>query len=448
MKASTPHPSKASTVTQPIGGHACCVSACTLFDQPDMHVRAAELTDRGWALSVETRGREAACPDCGVIAARAKDRDRVLLHDLPAHGVPVRLVWSKRRWRCQEPACARTSFTEPHPVAAPRARLTTRAVAWCADQIASHDITVSALAGMLGVAWHTVWNAVAPMIRARIADPARLEGVRRLGVDEHIWTHVGLPGRRAVTGIIDHTPDEDGRPRARLLDLVPGRSGAAYQGWLARQSPAFRDGVTTATLDPFRGYANAIPDQLPATQVVLDAFHIVKLGTQMVDEVRRRVQQNTTGHRGRAGDPLYRIRRALTCGVEHLTERQAARLEAGLAAGDPHDEVLVAWQCYQKLRAVYHQPTSTTGRALAVEVIDSLHTCPIPEVARLGRTLRRWREEILAYFHTNGASNGPTEAVNGVIETMRRVARGFRNPENYRLRALMAAGGHRPWRTP
>lgn len=142
MKASTPHPSKASTVTEPIGGHACCVSACTLFDQPDMHVRAAELTDRGWALSVETRGREAACPDCGVIAARAKDRDRVLLHDLPAHGVPVRLVWSKRRWRCQEPACARTSFTEPHPIAAPRARLTARAVAWCVDQIASHDITV------------------------------------------------------------------------------------------------------------------------------------------------------------------------------------------------------------------------------------------------------------------------------------------------------------------
>lgn len=179
------------------------------------------------------------------------------------------------------------------------------------------------------------------MIRARIADPARLEGVRRLGVDEHIWTHIGLPGRRAVTGIIDHTPGEDGRPRARLLDLVPGRSGAAYQGWLARQSPAFRDGVTTATLDPFRGYANAIRDQLPETQVVLDAFHIVKLGTQMVDEVRRRVQQNTTGHRGRARDPMYRIRRALTCGVEHLTERQAARLEVGLAAGDPHDEVLV-----------------------------------------------------------------------------------------------------------
>ncbi|MEX3596140.1 transposase, partial [Kocuria carniphila] len=53
---------------------------------------------------------------------------------------------------------------------------------------------------------------------------------------------------------------------------------------------------------------------------------------------------------------------------------------------------------------------------------------------------------MLAYFDTAGASNGPTKAINGVIETMRRVARGFRNFYNYRLRALLAAGGHRPWR--
>jgi transposase len=71
-------------VPQPIGGHACCVSACTLFDQPDMHVRPAEFTGHKSMLTVETHEREAACPDCGVIATRAKDRDWVLLYDLPA----------------------------------------------------------------------------------------------------------------------------------------------------------------------------------------------------------------------------------------------------------------------------------------------------------------------------------------------------------------------------
>jgi transposase len=153
---------------------------------------------------------------------------------------------------------------------------------------------------------------------------------------------------------------------------------------------------------------------------------------------------DTLGHRGRARDPLYGIRPTLQIGAEHLTERQIRRLNAKLEAGGPHYEVTPAWHCYQKLRAVYHARPDH-GRRLVAEILDAF-SCPIPEVARLGRTLRRWRAVILAYFDTAGASNGPPEPVNGVIEIMRRVARGFRNFEKYRLRALFAAGGHRPWR--
>ncbi len=178
---------------------------------------------------------------------------------------------------------------------------------------------------------------------------------------------------------------------------------------------------------------------------VLDAFHVVKLGSTMVDEVRRRVQQDTLGYRGRTGDPLYGIRRTLQCGAEHLTDKQVARLDTKLSIGDPDHEVTLAWQCYQQLRSIYHAKPDK-GRDLVAEVLTSFPTCPIPEVARLGRTLRQWKAAILAYFDTNGASNGPTEAINGVIETTRRIARGFRNFTNYRLRCLLAAGGHRPYR--
>ena len=78
---------------------------------------------------------------------------------------------------------------------------------------------------------------------------------------------------------------------------------------------------------------------------------------------------------------------------------------------------------------------------MAEHVTDRFHTCPIPEIARLGRTLRRWRSAFLAYFTTNRANNGGTEAVNGIIELHRRLARGYRNRHNYRLRMLLAAGG-------
>ncbi|MET3722084.1 transposase [Arthrobacter sp. UYEF21] len=74
----------------------------------------------------------------------------------------------------------------------------------------------------------------------------------------------------------------------------------------------------------------------------------------------------------------------------------------------------LAWQCYQKIRNVYHARPER-GRELVTEVIDSFPTCPIPEVARLGRTLKQWKSAILAYFDTNGAANGPTEV--GITQT-------------------------------
>ena len=86
------------------------------------------------------------------------------------------------------------------------------------------------------------------------------------------------------------------------------------------------------------------------------------------------------------------------------------------------------------------------GKELVNKIIASFPTCPTPEVARVGRTLKQWKTAILAYFDMNGASNGPAEAINGVIETTRRIARGFRNFTNYRLRCLLAAGRDRPYR--
>ena len=89
------------------------------------------------------------------------------------------------------------------------------------------------------------------------------------------------------------------------MDLVPGRSGTAHENWLAERGEQFRSGIQIATLDPFQGYKNAIDDQLQDATSVLDAFHIVKLAGDAPGEVRRRVQQDTTGHRARTGDPLY-----------------------------------------------------------------------------------------------------------------------------------------------
>jgi len=69
----------------------------------------------------------------------------------------------------------------------------------------------------------------------------------------------------------------------------------------------------------------------------------------------------------------------------------------------------------------------------------------VAELVTLATTVSTWETEILAYHHTGRASNGPTEAVNLLIEKTRRIGHGFRNFNNYRLRLLLACGV--PWNT-
>ncbi len=423
-----------------------CPRCDLLLGLDHVHVEAVERDTARLLVTVSSGATVMGCPACGVVAVARGRRER-LLHDVPGD-VPVVPAWRQRTWRCPDPGCPVATFVEQLPdLVPPRGSLTCRAVTWAIEQLRREHACVAGLARRLGVAWKTLWRAIRPRLVALADDEARFAGVTSLGVDEHIWHHADTRrrGPKELTGMVDLTRhrDEHGRwrVRARLLDLVPGRSKKAYADWLTDRSASFRAGVQVAALDPFGGYKSALDDELADATAVLDAFHVVKLGTQVVDEVRRRVQQDTTGHRGRKGDPLFAISTVLRAGAENLTDKQLDRLASAIEAHDAHEEVYVAWRCAQDLRAAYRAKDTTEGRRRAEKILTSFHTCPIPEVARLGRTLRRWREAFLAYFNTDRANNGGTEAVNGIIELHRRIARGYRNRDNYRLRMLLAAGG-------
>jgi transposase len=385
---------------------------------------------------VQTPAQLVGCPRCGVIAT-AKDRRPVWVRDLPVGGRPVVICWVKRIWCCRQDACPARTWTEEHEAIAPRAALTERARAWAFEQVGDRDAAVSEVAADLAVAWHTVMRQVRDRGIPLIDDPTRVAGVSAVGVDETAFLRAtGTHPTMFATGIADLTP---GRP-ARLLDVVEGRSGTVLGGWLADRDQAWREEVMTASLDPFRGYATALTRHLPGAVRVLDPFHVCQLAVGCVDDVRRRVQQETTGHRGRTGDPLYGLRRVLRRRHDRLTPHAWRRLEAGLVAGDPDGEVALAWDTAQKVMALYQlqDPAEQADRALRLTA--ALRSCPIPELARLGRTLHAWREELMAAFTHPGVSNGPTENLNLKIKNTKRVARGYRNFTNYRLRLLLNHG--------
>lgn len=191
---------------------------------------------------------------------------------------------------------AESPFSEQHNLIAPLAKLTSRPSGGPMPS-PNNDTTVSALARHLGVDWHTRGDVVEVEATRRLAEPEKMRGVSVLGVDEHIWrpSKIGDPVR-AVTGMVDLTRDQRATCTPGCLmssRAVPGsptpagsRTNRPSSSTASNRPPSTGSVLST-------GYANALRDELPDSVAVLDGFHVVKLGTQVVDEVRRRVQQDT-----------------------------------------------------------------------------------------------------------------------------------------------------------
>ncbi len=124
--------------------------------------------------------------------------------------------------------------------------------------------------------------------------------------------------------------------------------------------------------------------------------------------MRRRVQQQTLGHRGRRHDPLYRARRRLLAGHERLSDEAWGRVSSLLDAGDPAGEVGAAYLAKELLREVYATTSVRVARRRLDRFYRHCRAAEVPELARLGRTIRHWEGPILAW-HTTRLTNGPTE---------------------------------------
>jgi len=383
------------------------------------------------------------CRRCGCEGGARDSVVRRLAHE-PLGWRPTTLEVTVRRYRC--PGCGHVWRQDTTRAAQRRAKISRRGLRWALEGLVCQHLTVARVAEGLGVSWNTANDAVlAEGTRALIEDPARFDGVRVIGVDEHVWRHTRR-GDTYVTVIIDLTPIRGGSGPARLLDMIEGRSKQAFKQWLAARPQAWRSGVEVVAMDGFTGFKTATTEELPAAVAVMDPFHVVRLAGDALDRCRRRIQQDTHGHRGRTNDPLYRARRTLHTGADLLTTTQTQRLHE-LFTADEHVQVEATWTIYQRMITAYREPDRTRGRALMTKLIESLREGvprALTELVTLGRTLTKRAADVLAYFDRPGTSNGPTEAINGRLEHLRGSALGFRNLTNYIARSLLESGGFRP----
>ena len=188
----------------------------------------------------------------------------------------------------------------------PRLAMSDRAGRGVTEQVGRYARSVNEIAVELGCDWHTVNDTVIAYGTALVDDTRAV----RDGRGARTRRGAVRPDRHLAPPGVLH-PDRRRGP-GQLLDVVPGRSSVEPMVWLVKQGKPWRDQVRFATLDLSGPYRQVFTVMVPDAVQVADPFHVVKLANTKLDECRRRVQNETVGHRGRKADPLYRCRRLLT----------------------------------------------------------------------------------------------------------------------------------------
>ena len=390
-------------------------------------------------LMIEQVAAVVCCPNCRV-RAHVKERPVVRYVDLPVFGTPMHLAWKKHRMRCVNAACPRKTWVlEDHRIAAKSCLLTTRCAKWATRQVGGGR-TVLEVANELNCDWHTVNVAVTTYGKALLeADRKRLNATTAIGLDETSFVKLSShKNKDYATTVADVANNQ-------IVEILPSRNYIDVAGWIDKQPESWKQRIRFGALDMSATYSAVYSVMLPRAHQVIDPFHCIQLANRYLDGVRRRVQNQQLGHRGRKDDPLYRARRVLLMGEEKLDANGAARLQSLLELGDPDGEVAIAYRVKERLRDFYAMTDIEDARS-ALEELQRHCSKPAmpPELQKFARTIRKWFDKICNY-HLAKVTNGPTEGINNLIKRIKRIGFGFRNFENYRIRALLYAG-HPNWR--
>ena len=281
------------------------------------------------------------------------------MRHLPVVGRATRLVWRKRLLIC-ESGCG--TFVERTPSIAPGA-VWSKAAARMAVAMSADNIPIDTIRKSFGVGWNTVMRAV-------LAAAELIVAVRptRVGIDETVMVTGRLTTRRRefLTALVC-------LETSLVVAVTQGRDRTSAVGLLAEHAPE----AEVVALDLFSGFKSAA-DTIDGATIVADVFHLVRLALQVLDEVRRRRQQQIHGHHGHREDTLFRLRRVLRVAQERLDEATLAKVFDRLRDADPDDEVGAAWVAVGLLRRVYAAPDRGNAEAFPP---DLAHVCTPRNVA-------------------------------------------------------------------
>jgi transposase len=374
-------------------------------------VKAVMFEAKGMVVNVRPRWRNPRCSRCGKVCT-AYDRCPPRKWRHLAYGrLLLWLRYAPLRVDC--PRCG--IHVEQVPWASPSSRFTSEfeeLVAYYAQQMAK-----TAVAKLLGIDWRTVGAIVERLISERL-DPKRLDDLTVIGVDE-------LSFRRRhnyVTVVVDHL-------RKRVVWVGEGKSGDTLRAFFDALGPERTAKLTHVTMDLSSAFIAAVDERAPQAEKVFDRFHVQRLASDAVDEVRRDEVRRLANRNTGEATALKQSRWALLKKPWNLELREESKLAE---VQQTNKRLYRAYLLKESLASGldYRQP------ARAERHLDNwmswARRSRLRPFVRVAKTIQRFKQGVLAYVRTR-LTNGLVEGLNNKTRLITRRAFGFHS-----ARALMA----------
>lgn len=389
----------------------------------DVNVTAVEFLPTMVVVTVALRRRRLVCPHCSFKTRWRYDTrsvDSRWRHlDLGTWRLEIRS--SLRRLRCPTHGVV----VEAVPFARPGAHLTRDLddlLAWLATRMDK-----SAVARLARVSWRTVGRACERVVATEL-DPNRLNGLFRIGVDEISWRK----HHKYLTLVVDHD-------RGRVIWGAKGRDAKTLDAFFDELGPQRSAQLSAVSMDLGPAFLKSVRAEghAPHAVVCADPFHLVKLVSEALDEVRRDLwNQLRRLPDDRWAKDFKGSRWALLKNSEDLTEAQAAQLARIRRSGGG---IARAYEMKEQFRAIL---AGDLTRAEAGGLLDRwcarASRSRLAPFVKVARTMRQRRDMILNAVE-HGISNGRVEGFNTKVRLLIRRA-GFHSADAALALVMLAAG--------
>ncbi len=312
-------------------------------------------------------------------------------------------------------------MTEEVPWAAAESRFT-----WDFEELVAYLAQITdktAVTNMVGISWRTV-GAIVERVTERKLDPSRLEDLRFIGVDEFSYRK----RHHYLTVVVDHD-------RHRIVWAKEGRGYDVLLEFFQTLGIDRCFNIKAATIDMSAGYEKAIREWLPQADVVFDRFHVQRLASEAVDEVRRAIVRELKGTEEAA--QVKGTRFVLLKKPEDLTPSEKQKLSV---VQETNQRLYRAYLLKETLGEAldYRQPARATS-AMSEWLAWATRSRLKPFV-RVARTIRQHFEGVIAYVKTR-LTNGLVEGLNNKLRMVARRAFGFHSPKPLIGMLFLTCGG-------